>query len=409
MPTQSIESRQVHGKSLMIFGSHDDATISQISTCLADGPVARGVICADGHKGYAQPVGGVVAYYDHVSLSGVGFDIACGVKGVKTDLKWSDIKKDASKISDEMASSISFGIGKTNNAGLDHELFDDESWKINILRDHKEMARQQLSSCGSGNHWVNVFADDEDNVWIGCHFGSRGLGHKTASHYLLVSGGRDGMDVPPCILSTKSNIGTEYLAAMELCGRYAYAGRDIVCQTVADMLGAKILDEVHNHHNFAWKETHNNTDLWVVRKGATPSFPGQRGVVGSSMGGRSAIVRGIDSQVSKDALYSTVHGSGRLMSRTQAAGKVKWIRDEKTGKKHPQRVAEGLINEASMRQKIKDQGIELRGGGADESPDVYRNLEEVLEHHKGTVEIECWLNPKIVLMAGADTFDPYKD
>src|SRR4029078_13289013 len=104
-------------------------------------------------------------------------------------------------------------------------------------------------------------------------------------------------------------LGAQYLEAMELAGRYAYAGRDWVCSRVARILGASILEEVHNHHNFAWRERHDGRDLWVVRKGATPAFPGQRGFVGGSMGETSVILRGTDSGRSADALYSTVRGA----------------------------------------------------------------------------------------------------
>jgi len=136
------------------------------------------------------------------------------------------------------------------------------------------MARNQLGTVGSGNHYVDLFTDEEDRVWIGVHFGSRGLGHKTATHFLKAAGASDGMDVEPCVLSTDSDLGAEYLEAMRLAGDYAYAGRDWVCGRVAQILGAPIVEEVHNHHNYAWREEHEGEQLWVVRKGATPAFPG---------------------------------------------------------------------------------------------------------------------------------------
>lgn len=397
-------------KPLVIFGDHDQKTVKQMETCMADAPAARGVICADGHYGYAHPVGGVVAYHDHVSISGVGYDIACGVKVVRTNLSWCQIERRSEQIANTLARHLSFGVGRNSSIKIDDPLFDDEAWKnIPILKSNKRLAEDQLSSIGSGNHWCDVFSDENDKVWIGCHFGSRGLGHRTASHFLQVAGGRDGMDVPPCVVGAKSALGSEYLVAMELCGRYAYAGRNIVCAQVADILEAEMLEEVHNHHNFCWKEVHDGEELYVVRKGATPAFPGQRGAVGASMGGVSAIVVGVDSEASRNALYSTVHGAGRVMSRTQAAGKSKWIKDEATGRKVKTRIAEGLINEDSMRQRIKNQGIELRGGGADEAPEVYRDLDRVLMSHAGTIEVQQRLTPRIVIMAGADIVDPYKD
>lgn len=395
--------------SLKVIGNHEQNTIDQIQNCLDHGGF-KAVLCADGHKGYAQPVGGVVAYHDRISISGVGYDIACGNKAVKTNLKGTDIKdKLWPQFADEIAKKISFGVGRVNNDPVDHELFDDETWKMEPVKQLKQMAKQQLGTVGSGNHYADVFLDDQDSVWVGVHFGSRGLGHKIASHFLLVAGGRDGMDVPPTTLDVNSSQGQDYLLCMELAGKYAYAGRDYVVDLIVkEILGGQIIDQVHNHHNFAWKEKHGGNELWVVRKGATPAFPNQRGFVGASMGGNSVILRGVDSPDSQDSLYSTVHGAGRVMSRTQAAGKMKWVAGP-DGKKRPKRVTEGLVNETSMRQKIKNQGIELRGGGADEAPDVYRKLEDVLAAHAGTIEVETWLQPRVVVMAGADTVDPFKD
>ena len=171
------------------------------------------------------------------------------------------------------------------------------------------MARDQLGTVGGGNHYVDIFADEQDRVWVGVHFGSRGLGHKTATHFLKAAGGKDGMDVPPTVVPVNSEIGADYLTGMRLAGKYAYAGREAVARhVVREILGAKILDEVHNHHNFAWRENHDGEDLWVVRKGATPAFPRQRGFVGGSMGDDAVIIEGIDSSESREALYlSLIH------------------------------------------------------------------------------------------------------
>ncbi len=397
-------------KLLKIIGTHDQNTIDQMKACLEPDSAVSGVLCADGHLGYSQPVGGVVAYEGHVSVSGVGYDIACGNKAVKTNLKWSEISKDHSKIADQIQKDISFGVGKSSKKIVSHSLFEDSAWGIPAISGFKKLAEEQLSSCGTGNHYCDVFVDPRDNIWVGVHFGSRGLGHKTASAFLELAGGKDGINEPPTLVSDSTSLGQDYIACMNLAGKYAYAGRDYVCNyIVKNILKGEILDEIHNHHNFAWKENHQGRDLWVVRKGATPAFPNQRGFIGGSMGGSSVIIRGLDSPESKDSLYSTVHGAGRVMSRTQAAGKKKWIFDSVLGKKIPKIVSEGLVNETSMRQKIQNLGIELRGGGADEAPDVYRNLEEVLNFHAGTIAIETVLNPKIVVMAGSKEFDPYKD
>ena len=377
----------------------DEGALSQIKTCAQTADYVA--LMADHHKGYAVPIGGVVAYRDQISPSGVGFDIACGNKAVLLDMPAAEVRRNIKTLMDDIWRTLSFGVGQRNNTRVDHDLFDDEAWRIHAVAPHKQMARQQLGTIGSGNHYVDLFADEQDRTWIGVHFGSRGLGHKTATYFLNAGGAKDGMDVPPLVLDAQSNLGAEYLACMHLAGRYAYAGRDWVCAEVARLLGANILDEVHNHHNFAWRETHNGQDLWVVRKGATPAFPGQRGFVGGSMGDISVILEGVDSAESKTALYSTVHGAGRVMSRTAARGKI----NRKTGKV----LSPGMISRDMMNSWIKERNVELRGAGTDESPHCYKRLPEVLEHHSATVKILHTLTPLGVAMAGENEFDPYKD
>jgi tRNA-splicing ligase RtcB (3'-phosphate/5'-hydroxy nucleic acid ligase) len=204
---------------------------------------------------------------------------------------------------------------------------------------------------------------------------------------------------------------------------------------VLEILGAEATEEVHNHHNFASKERHFGTDVWVIRKGCTPAFPGQEGFVGATMGEPSVILRGADSEASRELMYSTVHGAGRVMSRTQAAGRMgtraecsvrdcdfwmTWRQYKAQGgscPRHPDarllkrrgRVKEGRIDYDAVRRELTGRGIELRGGAADEAPGAYKRLGQVLAAHGDTIEVVHRLTPLGVAMAGADTFDPYKD
>jgi len=378
----------------------DEGALSQIKTCART--AAHVALMADHHKGYAVPIGGVVAYEDSISPSGVGYDIACGNKAVRTDASAAEVRANIKTIMDDVWKTISFGIGRKNDdERVDHDLFADPAWSIAACKPLKEMARQQLGTVGSGNHYVDIFEDEQGSVWIGVHFGSRGLGHKTATWFLNAAGAKDGMDVEPCILPVASDLGAQYLEGMRLGGLYAYAGRDWVCGRVARILGANVLEEVHNHHNFAWRENHNGRDLWVVRKGATPAFPGQIGFVGGSMGEISVIIRGVESEMAKHTLYSTVHGAGRVMGRMEATGKI----DRKTGE--VKRV--GKVTQDMMDTWVQSAGVELRGAGLDESPHCYKRLPDVLEAHAGTIEVLHTLTPIGVAMAGKDVFDPFKD
>ena len=394
MPYRTIDG-------IPVWGVPQDGAVAQIRNCAPDTEACA--LMADHHLGYAVPIGGVVAYQSRISPSGVGYDISCGNKAVRLEIGAEEVRCNISRIMDDIYAAISFGVGMKNKQRVEHELFDDPAWDIPIASQHKALAQSQLGTVGSGNHYVDLFVDQDDRVWCGVHFGSRGLGHRLATHFIKEGGGREGINVDPVLLDVDSPLGREYLACMHLAGRYAYAGRDWVCQRVAGLLGADIVEQVHNHHNFAWHEKHHGQDLWVVRKGATPAFPGQQGFVGGSMGDISVILEGVDSEESRTALYSTVHGAGRVMSRTAARGKIR--------RKHGKvvRVTEGQVTRKMMQSWVQREGVELRGAGTDESPHCYKRLPEVLEFHSETVRVTNVLKPIGVAMAGEDVQDPFQD
>jgi tRNA-splicing ligase RtcB len=243
------------------------------------------------------------------------------------------------------------------------------------------------------------------------------------------------MDSPPILFEVDSELGQSYISAMELAGDYAYAGRDTVVAKVLEILGAEPVHEVHTHHNFAWREVRFGRTYWVIRKGCTPAEPGQEGFVGGSMGDDSVILEGIESGEAEESLYSTVHGAGRVMSRSQAAGRVRrrkrWacpVRDCETvldeggeggcaahpGKKLrkvwvQEQLKPGLVDWPAVQARLREQGIVLVGGGADEAPEVYKRLPEVLAAHASSVRVKHLLRPLGVAMAGREVYDPYKD
>ena len=387
-----------------VWGEPIENAVAQMRNALRT--AERGALMADHHLGYAVPVGGVIAYRDCVSPSGVGYDIACGNKAVKLDVPAAEVRAHVGQIMDDVWNTISFGVGRKNKEPVDDErLFGVDTWLLPSLAGLKLMAEEQLGTVGSGNHYVDIFEGSDGFAWVGVHFGSRGLGHKIATHYVAAAGGKDGVNVDPCLVCVHQDLGREYLECMHLAGTYAYAGRDWVCERVARLLGAKIVDEVHNHHNFAWKEAQTDGSfLWVVRKGATPAWPGQRGFVGGTMGENSVILEGVAHPEAELSLHSTVHGAGRAMSRTEAAGKSKWRHGMKV------RVTDGKISQADMDEWVVGRAhVELRGGGRDEAPQAYKRLDAVLAAHANTIKILEVLKPIGVAMAGAGEIDPYKD
>lgn len=445
-------------KPLKIFGDHDAKTIEQIKTCLKDDRAVAGALCADGHLGYSMPIGGVVAYQDAISPSGVGFDIACGNMAVRTNM----LREDLGELKPWMRmiqKEVAFGLGRRNPQPVDHELFDSPVWRE--LGPHglelREKAIAQLGTVGSGNHYVDLLEDEEGYLWIANHFGSRGMGHTIATWFLAVAqGGTIGDRLPereePAVLDLDTAGGSLYVEAMELAGLYAYAGRGYVIAQVLALLGQpEVTFCVHNHHNYAWLED----GLWVVRKGATPLTP-EPAFIGGSMGDISVIVRGktewvevqdtgperglrVEHEVEDiGALGSAPHGAGRVMSRTAAAGKLRkmWYcgnsrkcgfqPERSMGNKPPtaggkcpncglplrkarmRDTTTAAIDWDATRAALNERGIVVLGSGADEAPGVYKNLTAVLGHHPN-IEVLHTLQPQGVVMAGSDTFDPYKD
>lgn len=384
-----------------IVGQHDGKTISQLYE--ASSATERIAIMADGHLGYYLPIGGVAAYNNKVSPAGVGYDIACGNAAARTTVRLDDLTEEyLQSLGEEIFNDIHFGLkrGQVNphpNAPNDHALFKSSRWNIIPKEDRtalKQKARNQLGTIGSGNHYVDILVDEEGYIWVGVHFGSRGFGHTVARNFMrIASGGSWGEGKAKeggYLLDLNEASGDDYWNLMSLAGEYAYAGRDWVVSTVVDMLGAEeVTHYVHNHHNFAWEEEHVGVDdgvykYVVVRKGATPAFPNQEGFVGGSMGDCAVILKGANTLVpeeleaQRNMMFSTVHGAGRVMSRSQAKREV---------------------NQTEVDAWLQEFGVLTFGGGLDESPFAYRRLPEVLEQQGNTIEVLHTLKPLIVCMA----------
>ena len=398
---------------MLVFGQHEKQTLAQLARVAEHADHAA--LMADGHLGYVMPIGGVAAYRNRVSVAGVGFDIACGNAAIRTDLGLEDLagrpgglRRNLERLGDEIQSGLSFGVGGVNrspDAPSDHPLFADPAWRAVPGRHRGALlgkAREQLGSVGSGNHYVDVFADERDRIWAGVHFGSRGFGHTVASSFLAIGQGAEwGARVPKTevILDLDAPAGHDYWHLMKLAGRYAYAGREWAVRKAVDMIGGREVELVHNHHNFAWEEEHFGRTFVVVRKGATPAFPGQKGFVGGSMGDDAVILKGARGagagsaagDLQARALYSTVHGAGRVMSRTAARGK----RHRRTGKV----LKRGKVSREMMAEWVGRKGVVLRGGRVDESPHVYRRLTDVLAAQGETVTVLHTLRPLVVVMA----------
>src|SRR2546430_11753636 len=229
----------------VVFGSHEPNTLAQLDDVASR--AARAALMADGHLGYVMPIGGVAAYRDKVSVVGVGFDIACGNAAIRTDLKLPEIQGRLRELADEIQASLSFGVGLRNRAAdapTDDPLFEDPAWEAVPDRHERDRlrakAREQLGTVGSGNHYVDVFVDEEGRIWVGVHFGSRGFGYGVAHGFLALSQNKQWGERAPereALLDVHQPIGDAYWQLMNLAGRYAYAGREWVAPEVVSILG----------------------------------------------------------------------------------------------------------------------------------------------------------------------------
>ena len=358
-------------------------------------PVAvAGALMPDAHQGYGLPIGGVLATRDSVIPYAVGVDIACRMKLSVLDLPLTAIEDDTSRLTRALERETRFGVGAEFRDRRKHEVMDADWGVTTVTSRLKDRAWAQLGTSGSGNHFVEfgqlVVLDATVGLPPGqylallSHSGSRGAGANVAQHYSRVARERHP-DLPRELahlawLDLSSEAGREYWSAMELMGRYAAANHELIHAHVARALGAEVMLDVENHHNFAWRERHrlpdgSNADVIVHRKGATPAGVGVLGVIPGSMGAPGYVVKGKGVAAS---LNSAAHGAGRRMSRTKAKATFKWN---------------------DVQKYLRERRVRLLSAGLDEVPMAYKDIDEVMAAQQDLVETIARFEPRLVKMA----------
>ncbi len=370
----------------------DDAAHAQMRQACAVPMAVGAALMPDAHVGYGLPIGGVLALENAVIPYAVGVDIACRMKLSILDLPADSLRGKVPRYQDALERGTRFGIGAAHETPKDHPVMD-QDWSVSrITREKKDLARRQLGTSGSGNHFaefgeLHLAADDAElqlpagrYVALLSHSGSRGTGASVCSTYSNIARARlprRHEDLAYLAwLSLDSEEGQEYWAAMNLMGDYAAANHDVLHKLVTKLLGARIIAGVENHHNFAWKETHDGRELIVHRKGATPAGPGVLGVIPGSMATPAYVVRG---KGQAESLHSASHGAGRRMSRKAAKNQYAW---------------------KSVQRELAERGVHVISAGADEVPGVYKNIEDVMREQADLVDIVARFDPRIVKMCG---------
>lgn len=371
------------------WGDLEPQSVQQLKNACELPVAVRGALMPDAHLGYGLPIGGVLATRDAVIPYAVGVDIACRMKMSVLDLPPSTLRRDPHRLTRAIERETAFGIGASFRKRRDHDVMDADWSSTPLTRRLKDKAWAQLGSSGSGNHFVEFgvldIENDELEVAPGSylallsHSGSRGAGATIASHYSRIAMAQHP-ELPRELthlswLDLESEEGQEYWKAMTLMGRYAAANHACIHRHIARHLGAEVVLDLENHHNFAWKEEHDGENLIVHRKGATPAGLGVLGIIPGSMASPTYVVRGLGNP---DSLNSAAHGAGRVMSRTKAKKTFRW---------------------SDVRRHLAERGVTLLSAGLDEVPMVYKDIDEVMAAQADLVEGLARFSPGIVKMA----------
>jgi tRNA-splicing ligase RtcB len=359
-------------------------------------PVAvAGALMPDAHHGYGLPIGGVLATDNAVIPYGVGVDIGCRMCLSIFDIDAKELTNREQFFAREINEASLFGSGAQFKEPSNHAVMEDEAFYTTpLLKGLQGRAWRQLGSSGSGNHFVEFGAvsitekDEvlgvEPGVYVGLlsHSGSRALGARIAEHYtkIAISKRRLPQEAKNLAwLNLNEEAGMEYWIAMNLAGDYASACHHIIHDKIAKQLGRKPISMVENHHNFAWKEILDGKEVIVHRKGATPAGKNVLGIIPGSMTADGFIVKGRGEVAS---INSASHGAGRKMSRTHALAN---------------------ITHNALKEELQKHGVKLLGGGLDEAPFAYKDINAVMQSQTSLVDVVGKFTPKIVKMCGAET------
>jgi RNA-splicing ligase RtcB len=334
------------------------------------GPVA---LMADAHLGKGATIGSVIPTDSAIIPSAVGVDIGCGMIAVETNRTVDRLPDDLEPLLAGFAEGIPAGLGKW------HDLADDRAraWMAahphpGLTPEQEKRALLQFGSLGSGNHFVEVAADERGVVWIVMHSGSRGVGNQLASaHIALARKQEQGLEDPDLAYFTQGQPQFEaYVRDMLWAQDYAAGNRRALMESALAAFnrrtgGAGAAEWINCHHNYAAREVHEGREMWITRKGAIRAEKGDLGVVPGSMGGKSFIVRGLGNPLSYN---SSAHGAGRRMSRGQArrSVSVEAFAEAMAGRTWQAKHAESLV---------------------DEAPQAYKDIDQVMRDQRDLVEV----------------------
>lgn len=385
----------------------EDEALGQFDNCCSHPDFLQGALMPDAHTGYSLCIGGVVALKNTIVPAWCGYDLGCGMCAVNTGLKKEQVEPLKDEIFKYVSGSIPMGDAY-NGSPYNGKLLEQLNYsKTKLPQLSRREAMYHIGTLGGGNHFIEIaYCDKTEDVWVVIHSGSRGIGWKIADAYMSFDKSEQGF-------SLDSDIGKQYLIDMNFCLDFALANRKLIMERVEKCFGSVIYNKMHTDGIIKWHEllkcyynvavskndtrtysldeqyrfsfkwdtlinrNHNHAEvkhgMVIHRKGATHAEKGMLGVIPGNMRDGSFIVEGLGN---KEALWSSSHGAGRVLSRRQA-GKQIDIKDfEKTMQEIKARVCE----------KTKD-----------ESPFAYKNIFDVMkiQEEQGMVKVLHYLKPII--------------
>lgn len=376
----------------------ESGAIDQFVNVMGHDAIVQGALMPDSHQGYSLPIGGVVKSEGLIFPSYVGYDIGCGMCALPLPVAKEKVIDQAQDIFKKIYKSIPTGF--SINEGFTEDSTDLElknlsseghavvhNWETRKKHDF----RTALGSLGGGNHFIEVGADENDQVWVVIHSGSRGIGHGIATHYMKVAGGgkaREGNYG----LRVDSEAGQAYINDMNWSLQFALDNRAEMMRRIAWAVGsstlygeefreyavrfpgimnAKLINRNHNHAT-------EKDGMWIHRKGATHAEKGMDGVIPGNMRDGSFIVEGLGNP---DSMFSSSHGAGRVLGRKAAKETLAMADFERE-----------MRDSSCVAAKVEESTL-------DEAPMAYKNIFEVMELQKDLVKVKHHVRPLINIKA----------
>lgn len=369
-------------KPIRIFAEAVDGTaLDQFYSAMKLDCAVQGALMPDAHAGYTLPIGAVVATVDTVFPSFVGYDLGCGMSALPVPAPAEIVRKHAQEIFTAITDAVPLGFNVNERSQepctrshLDTADLTAEARAI-AESDSKRNWLRARGSLGGGNHFIEVGADEAEQLWVVIHSGSRGLGHGIATHYMKLASpdgrAREGLYG----LSADSPAGQAYVNDLDWSLRFALENRLEMMHRVARVLKTLAGFDTPVDWGQLINRNHNHAELkdgrWIHRKGATHAEAGMLGVIPGNMRDGSFIVRG---KGHSDALCSSSHGAGRALGRKQAATSLKLDDFEQT------------MREAGVLARVD-------AGTLDESPFAYKDIFSVMAQQKDLVEVLHHVRP----------------